>query len=203
MIQGLVVDEANHAYSWEGRRLPSVTQVLRVLDDFGDVPKDVLDFAAFRGTAVHEATALADRDDLDEESLDPELAGYVAAWRRFREESGFEPLLVEHRVVNLQLGYAGTVDRVGQLGGRMALLDIKSGSRVPRSAGPQLAGYWEALTWMVEHGYLERSLRLHYRDRYVVHLRPEGRYSLVPMRDPRDRSIFAAALDIWNWKEAL
>jgi hypothetical protein len=186
-VSALHFDEATHTYTVGGRVVPSVTQILASVDrDLWRVPPGVLEAAAALGTAVHKATELDDLADLDEESLAPQIAPYLAAWRRFRAETGFAPVAIEERLHNAMYGYCGTLDRVGHLDGQRALLDIKSGMQWP-SHGPQTAAYQDAY---------ERQSGKKIDLRLVVYLRDDGTYRMVAQRDKSDWSVFLAALTI-------
>src|SRR3954463_4964548 len=91
--------EFDHSYEVDGIVVPSVTQVLSLtgIDDVSGIPLHYLQRAAGIGTAVHQACELLDEDDLDLDSLDPLIQGYVLGYQRFREETGFAADLVEHR----------------------------------------------------------------------------------------------------------
>lgn len=199
MIEGLVFDPETHRYTFEGKPLPSVTRVLQVLER-RFAPPQALEFAAQRGTAVHEACELDDRDDLDEGTVDPIIHPYLEGWRRFKEDVGFVPVEIELPVVNGRDGYAGTLDRVGLVNGKLAVLDIKSGAALPLAAGPQLAAYQEAYAWVVSAALVKRPADLP-RRRYVVWLRDTGSYQLVRYDSPEDWGVFRSALNLWLWME--
>lgn len=128
----LQFDPILHVYSLNGQRLPSVTQIMEDVGiiDYSSIPGETRERALERGRLVHEATALDDEDDLDEESLPESLAPYLQAWRKFRAATSFTPRLIEHRSHH-QYGFAGTLDREGDItweGKRIpCLLDIKTG----------------------------------------------------------------------------
>lgn len=99
------------------------------------------DTAAALGTAVHDAAAAGmtpatvpgivtihkDGKDIDVagDDIRPRLRQYLA----WRDESGFEPVLVERQVFNLTLGYAGSFDLIARArDGSLWLIDIKTGS---------------------------------------------------------------------------
>lgn len=195
----LQFEEAGHVYRLDGRVLPSVTQVLRFLDDFESVPPAVLEAARQFGTHVHTACHLDVLGTLDEDALDPALAPYVEAFRKFRAESGFEILSSEERVYHVGLNYAGTLDlRAAKTkhtargaSRRLALIDIKSGV-VPRSVGAQTAAYNAA--WSSRNGG-----EMH--DRYCLQLRGDATYKLHPLTDATDFSMFVSCLNLHNWKE--
>lgn len=188
------LDEATHTYTVDGVITPSVTQILESagISDFSGVPPEVLRRAADRGTAVHLATWYDDQGDLDETTLDPAIAGYVEAWRRFKADNGVVIKLIEQRVYS-PLGYVGTFDRLiemPKLG--EVLCDLKSGSESP-SWPLQLAAYVVA-----HHGSNAAKCR-----RVAVKLRENGTYSLVwfEQKDLKaDYSTFCAALSVYRYR---
>src|ERR1700752_2641687 len=93
--------ELGHRYEFDGRAIPSVTQVLALsgITDVSKIPPHILERAATLGTAAHVACELLDQDDLDIDSVDPQITGYVLAYQKFRAERGFVPDLIEHRAV--------------------------------------------------------------------------------------------------------
>ncbi len=146
--------------------------------------------AAF-GTHVHEAVDLYNKDALDHSSLTPAVESYLMGWCRFLEESGFVVTASEERVYHPKMGYAGTLDSMGNFPKHkeIALVDVKTGLTMPKSVGPQTAAYGEA--WAVANK--KRRPR-----RYCCLLGP-GTYNLVALTDPRDFDVFKAALTIHRW----
>lgn len=186
-------DEEQHRYFLGSRELPSVTHIIgHVLQDLTRIPPDVLKAAADRGTAVHKACELSDLGTLDWSVLDAALFPYVEAWERFKVECKFIPTHIEERVYSETYGYAGTLDRIGTMPDRLAMIDIKSGEVYP-SAGVQLAAYNRAA---FERGIIAKPL-----PRYVVQLRDDGTYRLCPFNDAADFNVFAAALQIYYFKQ--
>lgn len=188
----LTFDAATHRYFWRGQPKPNVTRVLEAAGmlNFGGATEEQLAAARERGTAVHIATELNDRDDLVEESVHESIRPYLAAWRLFRLETGFEPTLIEHRLYSQLYGYAGTMDRAGKWRYELEVpLDIKTGAR-QKATGPQLAAYshaWRGGSW-------QRT------PRYAVYLQDDGHYDVVAHTATEDLSAFLAALTLWNWK---
>lgn len=174
-----------HEYRYGGRVVPSVTQVLSILsaNDFEYVDGEVLEAARSRGRHVHAAIDLHNRGELDEEALDPELAPYLAQWRKFLTDTGWTVTASEQRVYHPTLRYAGTID-TGVWQNASWVLDIKSGT-VPRTVGPQTAAYQNALTPKP-------------RRRLCLQLQPH-RYLLKECKDPADFSIFTSCLNIWRF----
>lgn len=194
---GLTFDEPSHTYRYQGKEVPSVTQLLdTALYNFAMVPEDLLQAAADRGTAVHLATELYDQDDLDESSLQPEWVPYLDAWKKFRAESGFEIDFIERKVFHPTLHYAGTIDRGGRMNKQRWLLDLKTTSTVSHAAGVQLAAYEKAAR---ENDEIYKGTRKIHRG--VVQLKNNGTYRLVPFKEESDWNTFVALLNIHNWKK--
>lgn len=184
-------DAATHTYSVDGKRVPSVTQIVAPLYDFSMVADELMRLAQERGSAVHLATELHDCDDLDEESLDPQLIPYLNAYKRFRAETGFVPELIEHQIHDSISSYAGTIDRFGTLNKTSVLIDIKACSSLHKAVGVQLAAYQSGLA---KDGIKALA-------RYALQLRKDGTYRLQRYADPNDLPTFHALLTVQRFKE--
>lgn len=189
---GLLFDEAAHRYTLDGRPVPGVTSVLKLVSgaDYAGVDPDVLARAAARGTAVHRMVELDGQGILDEDSLAEELQPYLVQWRQFRAQSGFVILAQECRVASRRHGYAGTLDLFGVLNGRFALVDVKSVVRVMRTTGPQTAAYEVALR-ECRPDLLPGDAPV---DRFALQLRPGASWQLVPFPSRSDARVFLGAL---------
>jgi hypothetical protein len=189
----LTFDPETHVYRWDDAVVPSVTQVLESagIIDYSSIPRGIRDYALQRGSLVHRACELWDEGDLDMDTLSDVLAPYVRAYIDFRETTGFTPILSEYRAYSTRWGYAGTLDRLGQVGNRLWLIDLKSGG-MPRWARLQTAAYHELIKGL--HPCVER---------YALRLDKDGRFYLSdPFTDPSDFYVFTCALQIARWKEA-
>jgi len=182
-------EPVNHIYTVDGLEVPSVTHVLEPYSSLQYVDRELLRRAAVFGDHVHQACHLFDRGELDEDTLDPELVPYLDGWKQFLADSGAVVILSEYRVASRKHGYAGTFDKLLFWGKSKRLVDVKSGSVLPKTVGPQVAAYVEA--------YAEQGERI--RDRYCVHLPGAGKYKSHRLNDPRDWNIFKAALVMHNW----
>jgi len=89
----------------------SVTQALQPWADFSRIPPAVLEAAAARGTAVHDACATIARG-LPLINVPNEIDGYVISYRRWFDLMVDEVLMVETRLVDLDFGYNGEPDLV-------------------------------------------------------------------------------------------
>jgi hypothetical protein len=167
--------------------LPRVTEVLAeagLIDTTWLTPE-----GAERGTYVHRACQYYDENDLDEDSLDAELKGYLAGWKKFRRESDIKGWTwVEWPMRGIL--YRGTPDRIC-VGEPSTLLDIKSGGYLPYHR-------WQTAAYV---GLLENPYR--YR-RMCVYLTKTGKYSvrIFPKEDYLiDMNTFTAALNLYYVKQ--
>jgi hypothetical protein len=190
-VIGLDFDEASHTYQYQGKVVPSVTQVLEPYSGLEHVPEDVLEATGEFGNHVHLATHLHDIGELDREALDPRVNEYLIGWEKFLDEAGAVPIYSEMQIYSNKLGVAGTLDRI--MGWTRSkhniMVDIKTGSSITKTVGPQTAAYEEIYHEMTGQRRMQR---------YCVHLRPFN-YSLVKLQDPNDINIFRAALTLHRW----
>lgn len=191
----LTFDAETHTYTLGGRRVPSVTQVLdSQLADWSMVPPDVLEAARIFGQHVHEAVAFELRGILHWDALDPAIRPYIEGLRNFMRKGDFVPLASEVQMGHRLFRYAGTLDLYGPVCGVSSLIDVKSGA-VPRTVGPQTAGYAE----LYHHNYGVRVKRRHCLELNPKY--PEG-FKLHRLTDPADWSIFQSSLTCWRFKHA-
>lgn len=157
-------DEASHTYTLDGKPIPSLTNVLKVLSDriLSHIPDpEVVERARLRGTEAHkqiEAMNLGGGDRFE--------SGYTMAWGQFLEDTGFKPTHTEYRTYHTGLWFACTIDVLGNLpSGKQMLIDIKTGAKYPH-APLQTAGQAMALS---AHGICPRDVM-----RANVYLKPKG-----------------------------
>lgn len=190
-MQNLKFDSKTHTYTLDEVKLPSVTQVIggAGLINFGGIGEEIMRRAQLFGTATHLACALDDRKQLDIKSLDPALLPYLEAWRKFKKDFGITGFLeIEKQVYSKQWGYAGCLDRLTY---NLALIEIKTSTTIPITAGLQMAGYQQA--------YQEMT-KVKIRQRLCVQLL-EGTYKLQEYKDKSDFRVFASCLNILNFKK--
>lgn len=199
-------DADSHTYTLNGEVLDSVTSILKPLSElaYRNVSALVLERAAQLGTAVHAVIELDIKGTLDEDSLDDVLRPYLASWRQFRAQSGFTPILSEAIVHSLRYRYAGKLDLFGTMNGEATLIDAKRVVKVMRVTGPQLAGYETALRECLPNVVAAAvsgpgAGRIH---RSALQLTTDGKWQLVPFRDPADQRVFLSALTLKHWSKA-
>jgi hypothetical protein len=186
-------DEALHEYRVDGRRLPSVTEILKPLyTDLRFVDKDLLDYAGSRGTAVHKAVELHVLGTLDYSSLQGEVADYFEQYLAFEADTGFQPVISELRVSS-KLGYAGTLDLGGYLNGKFALVDLKTTASLSKAVALQTAAYQKAMNETSEYKAESRfALRLG-RTKYELK---------AYQNDSQDFASFLGFLTVHRWCSA-
>jgi len=138
-------DTSNYYIS--GVRVPSVTEVLKIagMTNFDGIPAANLLAARERGIAVHNWTEAIDLGYLKPRCDSPydQVAPYIDAWLRFQSESGFTPTLIEASVMNEEMRYAGTLDRRGEMNGKVWTIDLKCTYASTPVTGVQTCAYDE------------------------------------------------------------
>jgi hypothetical protein len=123
-----------------------------------------------------------DEGVLDEDALDSALVGFLAAWKKYRADTGFTPApdFIERICFDPVLGYAGTIDRDG--------LDIKAGAPC-KWHSVQCAGYWHFAGTKAPW----QSVYLHDDGTYKIKVySPAELYAAF--------QVFCGALTVTNWK---
>lgn len=185
MIQ---LDEQSHKYYQNGIEIPGVTTILSDvgISDFSMVDDDTLKYAAKRGTAVHKACELFDRDDLG--GYSPTIEPYLNSWIDFCRDFSPAFIEIEKLVFCPKYMYAGTLDRVASIGVHEYIVEIKTGQK-SRSHQIQMAAY----------EYAHKKDRRYKMKRLCVYLSKEG-YDAEPFEDDDDINVFYAALKTYNFK---
>ena len=198
----LQFDEATHTYTYLGEVVPSVTQLLKFLpgNDYANVPENVLEKAAARGTAIHEGIEFYLQCGFDE--VCDEWQPYMDAFRKFwAGQENPSALACEYPVYYADdteeakrlygTGYAGTIDLIASIGGQITLLDFKCTSKLyMKKYGLQLEAYSRALL----------QLGISVAQKIVVQLKPNGSFKAVtlPALDDYSWAVFSALRTISN-----
>jgi hypothetical protein len=184
-------DPLTHTYYVNNVKVPHVTKIIAPLSDFSMIPAHTLERARQEGIDIHRTIELEAKNNLDEESLPEWLRPKLAAYRRFVADVGFEVVSSERRVYHTQFGYAGTLDLIGTFRhSTLVCLDIKRSLYGGRSTGLQTAAYAMAWEDEMDNKTIDKRFALVLND---------GTYKLTEFSDPRDRSVFLAALCLWKW----
>lgn len=118
----LTFNENKHKYAINGRAVPGVTDMLDAV--LGEPINRATDWHLGRGKAVHAAAALIAQGK--EFEFDPQIEGYVRAIRKFFADEKPEVIKVEMRVCSELYQYAGTLDLLCVIRGKVCILDWKN-----------------------------------------------------------------------------
>ena len=107
--------------------------------------QDATEQSAKEGTMLHEAVEgilLGKNPEIPEQ-----IAPAVRSFREFYERNNIQVTadLVERRIVNYDHRYAGTVDAIALIGGKLGVLDIKTSQAIYRDYSLQTSAYMDAL----------------------------------------------------------
>ena len=171
-MNDLIFREKDHIYLLDGEELPCVSDLCRFIsrEIYKDAPVWQMEAAAARGTAVHAATV--DLDTAGCTEIDEEYLPYLAAYRAFLTEHSASWSMIEQSIYHPQHKYAGTIDRYGQVDKHTALVEIKTTYQVYKPLCRAQTNLYRLM--LIARGYpVERV--------YVLHLKRDGKYRLVPM----------------------
>ncbi len=168
--------------------MASVTEICRFAhpDAYGDIPEKDKAFYFSRGSGVHKLCEDVENGVDGNFDYDPEIEKYREGHARFLRETGFKaiPGGIEMRVKNVDLGYAGTLDRIGTIQNRVVMIDLKTSSVKDKPTSLQLALYLLAVP-----GYKFSEV-----SRYGVAIRNDGKYKMslkYPDSDEQDAIYYA------------
>jgi len=190
----LTFEERWHVYRLNGLEIPSVTTLMKPLSDgiYGFIDREVLNRAAARGTAVH--NAIENYVKFGIEDISPEHAGYFNGFLKWYTEHGVTPYGSEVRLYHKAFLYAGTADMMAGVDGLDTLVDFKTSSAVyPMLCGVQLEAYNRAAK---SHGMeLQRKV--------IVHLKKDGNYQMIPfpLEDTECWRVFTALITVRSYQQ--
>lgn len=200
--KALKFDPDKHVYTYDGRKVISNTDFLTAMGfcDYSGMPPDRRKSALEIGTDVHMATAILDsrmKKGWREEYSHVE--GYVAAWKKFKKDFKFRPILIEEPLYDEQYDVATTPDRHGNSIHGHITVQIKTG-KVQDWVGLQLA--FEERCILRAQGITSPSLiRLSSSNRFAMELHADGTYKPYRFQDPNDISVYLGALGYFRWME--
>jgi hypothetical protein len=187
-MPALILDPKTHIYTLNGREVPGISRVIAGVGLINSAR--FTDFSRDRGTMAHLACQLHDEGDLDESTLDPVIVPYLEGWKKFREQSGFVPNVIEKSLYSPLLDFAGTPDRYGKMNGNSVIAEIKTGG-ISFVTGIQLA----AQDFLFQH-----AMDLHADKRLAVQLTKEGNYKLTQYNDQQDYADWLGCLTVEHCK---
>ena len=190
----VIFDESSHTYEIDGKPALSVSDILKPLaaHTYAKVDEATLRAAAERGRRIHELCELDDYDALPD-AIEHEALPYLQAYRDFKRDFQIkEWMAIEKILANEELMLCGTVDRIGEIDGRVAFVDLKTTSSIDKK---RLAVQLTAYAMIV--GYDESLLA----NLYGVQLKKDGIYRVVPVESAYDEYRACLMIAKYLWKE--
>lgn len=195
----LTYDDKEHAYTWFGVPIPSLSKLMVDTGwgrdkDLAGVPPRVLELARIRGTQAHSAIdAYLSGGDYEAELSDAS-APYFESFLKVAPDLPLTEEGVSELPVGGWCGYGTTPDRDEP----EALMEIKATYAIHPSTYIQLAGQEWALRGQYEGEFGKKP-------RMVVHLQKDGRKAKILLdKDPhRTLYLWRNELDKIAWKKAM
>jgi hypothetical protein len=185
--------DEKHIYRVNGMVKPGLTEILKAVG--------VLRFAGNnqaamnRGKAVHLATYLLDRGELDWSSVTDDWMPFVTAYEDCLREKNLTPIL-ETRELPLYAaeGYCTTIDGVYRDAHGLLMCEIKTGDNPPDHVDVQTAAQLRAIMPYNKDHFGAQLLR---RRAYIL-LRGNGTYDFKELKDWRDDQIWLSCLNVYR-----
>lgn len=146
-----------NGYEIDGRWYPRVTSIINIKAKpalyhfYGQQPsfhagQQVTERSAIEGTRIHEAAQaiLLGQDPI----VESDIAPAIAAFRGFISKQAIEVTAdnIERRIWHAEDRFAGTIDILGTMKGKLGVIDIKTSGAIYRDYNLQTAAYMAALT---------------------------------------------------------
>ena len=144
-------DDKAHSYKVDGIKVPSVT---RVVD--GCFPKNLTDWALSVGEEeyhriIDEALDIGNythkwiEDYINEKPIDEPTNPSIDAFLRWETNCGVEFIDSERKIYCDRFKYAGTVDAVAKINGRVCVIDFKTSKKIYKPYHLQVTAYAQAI----------------------------------------------------------
>lgn len=172
-------------------------QIANLLKDAKAAPWRRADDAANIGTIVHsfaEEWALGNRPP---PPINPQARNAADAFVAWWESNDVEPVAVERKIYSRDHGYAGTVDLIAGVNGKLTVADHKSSSGIWPEYRLQLSAYAQA--------YAEETGQ-EAEQRVCLRFGKDGAFETAVYSGPddlRDWQGFRSALTLYDWQESI
>lgn len=191
--KGFWYDDEKHAYGLGEKHLGGFTEIFKSLGfiETAYYTEEGRD----RGSAVHLlCQALDEGREIDESKIDDaRTLGRFRAYKRFKDETGFRPILIEKPSYSAALMIACTPDRTGQFGANnpVSVIDLKGGAK--SKWHPYQTAFQAIALFKYPQDY----------PRYALYLKDSGRYNLETHEDRHDFEVARAAAIIYHAKRGM
>lgn len=170
-----------------------VTSPLQAYNGLKDIPQNILDYAADRGTRVHHYCDLYANDMLFGD-IDQDCLSYVQAFVNWFDSNVIKVISTEQRMFCEDLMLQGQSDLIAQVKGHsgLTLIDIKTSCKPSKTWSLQTAAY-QALC---------RSNGIQIDDRLVVQVKKDSSSQVYPFLKKdylKDMTIYAGILEAYRY----
>lgn len=191
-LKELEFEDSTHTYRLNGIVIPSVTTVMKPLsdDEYRGISSSTLDNAANKGTEVH--NAIENYIKFDFEDISPEHKGYFDGFKEWWDARKPTVIGSEVRIYHKLFMYAGTLDLLCYIDGKLTLVDFKSTSILnDKLCSVQLEAYSQALA---SHGIKIEQKR-------ILHLKKDGKWSdpEFTVNDPLRWRVFGSLKCVYDY----
>ncbi len=191
-IEGLEFEESTHTYRLNGFVIPSVSAVMEPLnrDKYKGISESVLDVAANRGTAIHNAIENYIRFGIVD--IPEDFKGYMDAFIDWHTLRNPQPIVLEYRTCHKILRYGGTVDNVSEINGVPTLIDYKTTvAENSKTFGVQLEAYAKCL----------EGQGINIGRKMILHLAKNGKWKEVeyPVNDAEKWAVFSSLKVVYDY----
>jgi hypothetical protein len=197
-------DEENHRYTYNGKPVVSVTQVMsrvgvreteeapfRPVNGFmGGTNNLVLQTASQFGKALHLIAEWVMTGKTFE--FDPQMEPWVASLLKFKGDFGndLEIIATEKLAYSKIYGYAGTMDLYGLYKGSPIIIDWKSSTTVSKTWNLQTAAYEQLIK---EETGIKKNFH-----RWAVQVKENGYYIEKRLTEKQDFNRFLSLLNVYK-----
>jgi hypothetical protein len=193
----LEFDPEKHEYRHRGKFIPSVTQIIKPLYNYGKVNQEVMAVAADRGKRAHAMTEKIDAGESEQPDFD--IIGHIESYQAWLGKYKPEIIKSEERMMHAGYDYAGTPDRIVRIKGKVYAVDLKTTAYIMPQHGVQVAAYCMLADVNIsEHSNAIKPIGM------TVRLTDEGLPEVKiysALEDRMNRNIFMSCLNIWKWKQ--
>ena len=153
--------------------------------------------AASRGRTIHSLTEAADVEGslITTETIWPEIRNYLKAFNKFKTDTNIKLLYNEQIVYNSKEGYAGQLDRIYDIDGKVVLADIKTGKEFYRDHALQTSAYKNCTHLYHKNKSIEVMPQID--QMLIVLLMEDGTYGVKEMPDVYPT--FLSLLNVWRF----
>jgi len=172
---------------------PRVTEILRAYTSYDQVPADILQRAAARGTTVHALCAgIAKGNWIPDGMIGEEFIGYVNSFKQWAGAQVDKFVIIEKRYMDDDLKYSGQLDFVVEgTDGKLYLVDLKTSAKPQKTYPVQMAAYDSLLRkqGVTVHGAM------------IVYLKKDGDFPDIHFIEDMkpEFAVFVSALYCWHY----